>query len=177
MVARALTFRPGRWTGAVLVALALAVLLFQQSLRRDRWMRGAPGSADELVFTLDADAAIRGWVSESHPTLLVGCRRAEPLEFVVQTRMAAEVEPGDQRSVRYWFDDDAPATTSWTQARNRQSLAAPGADARALAERLSRAGRFTFAYVPFNADPAVVTFTTHGFDAHWRELQERCAGG
>jgi hypothetical protein len=108
------------------------------------------------------------------PTLRVACTAPQLLDVLVVTGLPAAVEQGDQRTVRLQFDEAEPAITTWVQSGNHQALIAPAEDARMVADRLSRSRRFRFAFLPFNAEPAVATFTLIGFEAHWREIQLMC---
>jgi hypothetical protein len=165
---------------AAAISAGLAAVLVRLSTEEDRWIRREGTSAldarSPLAFTLDADGRIRGWVTDSLPTLALACRGGGEIEFSVITRLPAEVEPGDEnrRTVRYQFDAEEPVITQWTQAPNRQSLIAPAEMATELANHLATAGRFNFSYVPFNAEPVTATFTLTGVAAHWAELQGGC---
>lgn len=169
--------RLARTVGAILVSLAIAALLARIVDRQERWVRSDTTSTDgrRLVrLTLEADGPIQGWLRTSIPSLAITCGGTDEIEFAVVTRLPAAVEPGNQRSVRYQFDQDEEVITTWTQSSNRQTLTAPVETARQLARRLAGATRFTFAYVPFNAEPALATFSVRGFGRHWSDVGPLC---
>jgi len=117
----------------------------------------------------------RGWLFKTVPTLAVGCEHGAALTFSVVTGMDTTVEPGVARTVRIQFDRDTPEVTKWNQGATHRVLSAPPEQAVQLAERLSRATRFRFTFVPFNAEPSAATFAVRGFTERWRTLQVRCA--
>ena len=133
-------------------------------------MRGAR----VVSYSIDADAAVSGWLRNSVPTLKVACTEQQGTEVFVVTALPAAVEAGDRRTVRLQFDDQEPVITTWVQSENRQALFAPSEEARVLAQRLAESRRFRFAFVPFNAEPAVARFTLRGFDVHWRAMRVAC---
>jgi len=165
-----------KWLIATLVSVALAATLLRLSTDQDRWVHAETIVRGARIdsYSLDADAAVSGWLRNSLPTLKVVCTEQQGIELFVVTRLPAVVEAGDRRSVRLQFDDQKPVITTWVQSENRQALLAPSDEARALAERLAESRRFRFAFVPFNAEPAVARFTLRGFDAHWRAMRVAC---
>lgn len=163
--------------GAALLSLSIAAVLVRVSSERDRWVRAdmvSPSGTSATHLTLDADGPIQGWLRSSTPSLSVSCTSGGDVEFAVVTRLPADVEPGNQRSVRYQFDGDEEVLAAWHQSANRQTLTAPPQKAAELARRLAEATRFSFAYIPFNAEPAFATFTLSGFLSHWREVEAAC---
>jgi hypothetical protein len=165
-----------KWLIATLVSVALAATLLRLSTDQDRWVHAETivRGARIVSYSLDADAAVSGWLRNSLPTLKVVCTEQQGIELFVVTGLPAVVEAGDRRSVRLQFDDQKPVITTWVQSENRQALLAPSDEARALVERLAESRRFRFAFVPFNAEPAVARFTLRGFDAHWRAMRVAC---
>lgn len=154
----------------------MAAVLVRVSSEQDRWVRTVTASENgtgTTALTLDADGPIQGWLRSSTPSLSVRCNGGS-IEFSVVTRLPAAVEPGNQRSVRYQFDEGAETITAWTQSANRQTLHAPSEEGLELARRLAEASRFSFAYIPFNAEPASATFTLSGFSSHWPEAEAAC---
>jgi hypothetical protein len=169
-----------KWLAAAGVSILVGAALFRASLYQDHWVL-TPGTADDgsptVMFSLDADAAVAGWLRKSTPRLWVSCVGRGGINIFVHTGLPAAVEPGPDRSVRLQVDADEPALGKWAQSENRQSLFAPPGTASALGRRLSQARRFRFAFVPFHADVAVATFSVYGFDAHWRALVKGCEAG
>ena len=165
-----------KWLIATLVSVALAATLLRLSTDQDRWVHAETivRGVRTVSYSLDADAAVSGWLRNSLPTLKVVCTEQQGIELFVVTGLPTVVEAGDRRSVRLQFDDQEATITTWVQSGNRQSLLAPSDQARALAERLAESRRFRFAFVPFNAEPVVARFTLRGFDAHWRAMRVAC---
>jgi hypothetical protein len=156
--------------------VALAAALLRLANDQDRWVHSDTivNGARVVSYSVDADASVSGWLRNSLPTLYVVCTERQGTEVVVVTGLPAVVEGGDRRSVRLQFDDEEPVITTWVQSGNRQALLAPAEEARGLAERLAESRRFIFAFVPFNAEPAVARFTLKGFDVHWRAMRVAC---
>jgi hypothetical protein len=146
------------------------------STDQDRWVHAETivRGARVVSYSLEAGAAVSGWLRNSMPTLKVVCTERQGTEVFVVTELPAVVEAGDRRTVRLQFDDQEPVITSWVQSGNRQALLAPPEEARLLAERLAESRRFRFAFVPFNAEPAVARFTLRGFESHWRAMRVAC---
>jgi hypothetical protein len=165
-----------KWPIATLLGVALAAAFLKLSTDQDRWVHAETTvrGARVVSYSLDADAAVTGWLRNSLPTLKVVCTERQGTEVIVVTGLPTVVEAGDRRSVRLQFDDQEPVITTWVQSGNRQMLLAPAEEARLLAERLAESRRFRFAFVPFNAEPAVVRFTLRGFDVHWRAMRVAC---
>jgi hypothetical protein len=164
---------------ASLLAVGLAMVFMMASSWTDHWrdqvVESSAGRPGRTVFELDATGAVEGWLFKKVPTLTVGCETGADLTFSVVTGMDTTVEPGTARTVRVQFDSDKSEVTKWNQGATHRVLSAPPERAAQLAERLSRATRFRFAFVPFNAEPSTVTFAVRGFTERWRTLQQRCA--
>ncbi len=166
-----------RLLGAALLSVALAVVLVNWSSTRDRWVLEAPGPGSGLratTLSLGAEGPIQGWLESATPRLDVRCVPSAGIELEVTTGLAAAVEPGNQRTVRYWFDEDEDTLTTWTQSADRRVLSAPTDAVAGLVVRLGTAERFHFAYIPFNADPARATFNLTGFPNRWKDALELC---
>ena len=172
--------RAAKWVSAAVVSALLGAGLFFITRYQDRWVRtqSAPGidGAVSLVFSLEADAPVSGWLRNSTPTLRVSCASGR-VSLYVQTELPAAVEAGSTRTVRLQFDDDAPTIDRWEQSTNHQSLFPPADAAPALAEHLAHSRRFRFAFVPFRAEAVVATFSVYGFAEHWHALEEACPAG
>jgi len=162
---------------ALLISLAVGAALIQWSRLQDRWVQREFVSADgaaTIELAVDADGPIRGFVLTSTPTLSVRCTAGGGLAYAVTTRLPAAAESGHERTVRYGFDENEPVLASWTESANRHTLSAPVDAVPALIERLSTAKRFTFAYIPFNSEPASATFSVNGFKRHWTAAHALC---
>ena len=137
-----------RLLGAALLSAALAVGLVTWSETRDRWVLEAPPGIGPRAarLSLAAEGPIQGWLESATPRLDVRCLPSAGIEFEVTTGLAAAVEPGNQRTVRYWFDEDEDTLTTWTQSaesacperpnRRRRGARGPPGDGRALPLRL-----------------------------------------
>ncbi len=169
--------RVARPAVALLISLAIGAALIQWSRLQDRWVRTqfvSPGGGTTIELAVDADGPIRGFVLTSTPTLSVRCTAGGGLDYSVTTRLPAAVESGDERTVRYRFDESEPVLAAWTESANRHTLSAPADAVPALLDRLSGATRFTLAYIPFNAEPALATFSVNGFQRLWTEAHALC---
>lgn len=165
-----------RLLGAALLSAALAVGLVNWSGTRDRWVLEAPpGTGPRAArLSLAADGPIQGWLESATPRLDIRCSPSAGIEFEVTTGLAAAVEPGNQRTVRYWFDEDEDTLTTWTQSADRRVLSAPTDAVAGLVASLATAERFHFAYIPFNAEPARATFNLTGFANRWNDTLAVC---
>ena len=165
-----------RLLGAALLSAALAVGLATWSGTRDRWVLEAPpGTGPRAArLSLAAEGPIQGWLESATPRLEVRCLPSAGIAFEVTTGLAAAVEPGNQRTVRFWFDEDEDTLTTWTQSADRRVLSAPADAVAGLVARLGTAERFHFAYIPFNAEPARARFNLAGFPNRWQDALELC---
>jgi hypothetical protein len=126
-----------------------------------------------VVLSLDAEHEIRGWLTRQRPRLIVRCKENRTDVFMV-TGMPASVESGglDEHTVRVRFDDAPTQPLGWLESTDHQALFAP--DAIAFARRLAAAKTLQLQFVPFHADPAVVTFDVSGFDQHIDKVAGAC---
>lgn len=147
----------------------------QQTASGDRW-RTSIGKApmddsETITLTLTADAPIRVWLKTVTPTLILRCKE-KSLDTYVVTESAANVESGDNRTVRLRFDSAPAEVEFWGQATDNKALFAP--EPEEFLDRLRKTNRLLFQFIPFNAAPVVVAFSTHGLNAKAQRLMKGC---
>lgn len=121
----------------------------------------------------EADGPIQKWLGSTTPTLVVRCSENKTKVFV-HTETAAQPELGlyDQATVRVRFDEGSPQRQTWTESTNDVALFSPNPIA--LARRLATAKTFRFQFTPFNAPPAVASFTLTGSQTAIARVAESC---
>lgn len=120
-------------------------------------MDGSVGYHTEL----EADLPIQTWLRRITPRLAVRCRENKTNVFI-HTETAAQPELGlyDEARVRLRFNDGPPERQRWTESTDDEALFAPSPIS--LARRIAKAQSLRFEFTPFNAPPAVATFTLTG---------------
>jgi hypothetical protein len=161
------------------VVLLVSAAFYVSSRYQDRWVRtespSVAGGPPAVVYSLDADSPVAGWLENPTPTLRVSCAGGV-IGLYVQTKLSAEVEPGTSRTVRLQFDDEEPSVTKWEQAANHQAMYPSTELVRALGRKLATTRRFRFAFVPFRVEAVVAVFSVYGFAEHWRSIEAACGG-
>lgn len=130
------------------------------------------GSAGFQTQTI-ADAPIQTWLRRITPRLIIRCKENETNVFV-NTETAAQPELGlyDQARVRLRFDERAPERQTWTESTDDEALFAPNPIS--LARRIAKAKSLRFEFTPFNAPPAVATFSLEGAGAGVKGVARAC---
>ena len=93
-------------------------------------------------------------------------------EVFVLTQSAASIERSGQHTVEVAFDEGDTVAEMWEHSLDHDALFAP--DGRAFMRQLAGARRMSFTFTPFNASPAVVTFSVNGFDAQLKSAAKTC---
>jgi hypothetical protein len=141
-----------------------------------RWTGGVSGKSEMddkpiLVYRLEADNIVSGFLKQKRPTLLVRCQEGATSAYI-DWSMPAHVESGDTRTVRVRFDGDPPTVESWTESTDDQALFSP--DPKNLIRQISRAALLRVQFIPFRGNPQVATFQVRGFEPYMRRLGVAC---
>ncbi len=169
----------------ILVILA-SVLLFvgvfmptSLSAPVDKWQggegkRSAMDDSPTVVFSLEAENEIQGWLAKKTPTLIVRCLERKTDVYVV-TGMAANPEYGlfQEHTVQIRFDDAKAFKERWGASTDNEALFAPSPIR--LARQVAKAHTMRFRFTPFNASPAVIVFDVRGFDKHIGLVSKTCS--
>jgi hypothetical protein len=125
-----------------------------------------------IAFEVEADRAVRAWMRQVRPVLVVRCLRGSLDAFVV-TGSASSIEPGrPDHTVRLAFDDEPPVVEHWADSAENDGLFAP--DGAAFLERLSRTRTLRVAFTPHNAPEAEAVFGVTGAEAIVGPLERYC---
>lgn len=121
----------------------------------------------------EADAPIEAWLARPTPRLAIRCRENKT-DVYVHTQTAAQPELGlyDRARVRLRFDDGTPQRQVWTESTDDAALFAPNPIA--LARRIANAKSLRFEFTPFNAPPAIVTFSLDGAETRILRVADAC---
>lgn len=144
----------------------------------DRWQREETKSkmddSSGVVFTLDANNRIEGWLSRQKPTLIIRCQEKKSEAYIV-TGMPASVETGElnRHTVQIRFDDAKAQAQSWSQSTDSKALFSPAPIP--FIRQVAAAKLLRFGFIPFNASPVIAEFDTTGFDKHLEEIATTCA--
>lgn len=140
---------------------------------RSRPIQSEMDGSQGYVVEKDADGAIDKWLGTTTPTLVIRCQENKTSVYV-HTETAAQPELGlyDRATVRLRFDDGAPQRQEWSESTDDVALFAPNPIA--LARRLAKARTFRFQFTPFNAPPAVATFSLEGSDGAISRVADTC---
>lgn len=127
-----------------------------------------------ITFELVADRDVAVWRSLVRPVLTIRCL-AGTSEVFILTNSAASLEPDTRlHTIKLSFDDGAELVQMWEHSVNHDALFAP--DGGALAHQIARADRMSFTFTPFNASPAVATFSVAGFSAQVQTAARKSCG-
>jgi hypothetical protein len=94
----------------------------------------------------------------------------------VLTSSAAKIERDNatHHRVTVSFDEGGDVAQMWEHSLEHDALFAP--DGRALARQIASAERMSFTFTPFNAPPAVVTFSVNGLGDELQPQARRSCG-
>src|SRR5262249_29583602 len=125
-----------------------------------------------VVFRLDAEESVKGWLESHVPTLILRCKEKSTDAYMV-TGMAASVESGgDAHTVQVRFDDKPVDEQRWHDSTDDKALFAPNPVS--FIKKVSTAKRLRIGFTPFNASPVIAEFDVTGFGSHMSELSETC---
>jgi hypothetical protein len=130
------------------------------------------GSAGFQTQTI-ADGPIQTWLRRTTPRLIIRCDENKTDVFVL-TETAAQPELGlyDRARVRLRFDQGTPQPQTWTESTDDKALFAPSPIA--LARRIAKAKTLRFEFTPFNAPPAIATFSLDGGESGIKGVARAC---
>jgi hypothetical protein len=156
--------------GCLLAILALLVLAGRSPLGPE------PGRShdDPGRFGVSlAASAVSGWHASDLPHLIIRCQQHRTDVYVV-TGVSAQPEPGPigKHTVRLRFDDRQQEREVWDQSADYKALFSQ--DPIRFVRSIARSRTLTFEFTPFQAGPAVATFSVAGFDKRLPALR-RCA--
>jgi hypothetical protein len=145
---------------------------------RDRWDGGVRDvskfdDSTTVMFRNESDTAVRGWLTQKKPTLVLRCQEHR-LDAYVVTGMSSQPEVGNfqKYTVRLRFDDRKPVSESWSESTDNEALFAPSPAS--FIHRIAETKLFVFGFTPFHASPATVTFDVHGLADHLDALSRNC---
>lgn len=126
-----------------------------------------------VLYSLDAENEISGWLTRKRPSLVVACRERKTSAYV-DVGMSAQPELGEyeRHTVRLRFDEEQATSQLWQQSTDNEALFAPFG--MALAKRLAKSKRLRLQFTPFNSNAAVIEFETAGFDQVIGEIAKTC---
>jgi hypothetical protein len=126
-----------------------------------------------VVFSLEAENVIEGWLAKHRPSLIVRCQERSTNAYVV-TNMAANPELGEHQrhTVQVRFDDEQPRSQMWNASTDDKALFAPSAVT--FARSIAKAQRLRVRFTPFNASPQTIEFDVRGFNEHLPTLAKTC---
>lgn len=129
--------------------------------------------SETVVLYLDANEPIQAWLRSPVPTLFIRCKENKT-EVYIRTETSAnpELSSYSQATVRLRLDKKPAFKQTWSESTDNEALFAPGAIE--LARKLAKAEILTFEFTPFNASPAVATFTVAGLGDHLGMVAEAC---
>jgi hypothetical protein len=120
-----------------------------------------------------AASTVSGWRAHDVPHLIIRCE-AHKTEAYVVTGVSAQPEPGQigKHTVRLRFDDHQQEREIWDQSADDKALFSQSPVP--FVKKVARSKTLTFEFTPFQASPAVATFSVAGFDRRLPALR-RCA--
>jgi hypothetical protein len=126
-----------------------------------------------VIFSLEAENAITGWLKTTKPTLIARCLEHKT-ELYVVTDMSAKPELGNYQeyTVNLRFDEEKPRSEMWSESTDNKALFAGRAIP--LMRRIAKAKTMRVRFTPFNASPQTITFDVRGFDAHLPLIAKTC---
>lgn len=126
-----------------------------------------------VVYQLQAENEIEGWLSRHRPTLVIRCQERKTNAYIV-TNMSSSVEHGlhEKHTVQVRFDDGAAQRQVWSDSTDDKALFSPNAVS--FAKKVAESKRLRFGFIPFNASPVVVEFDVGGFSAGAAEIGKAC---
>jgi hypothetical protein len=122
-----------------------------------------------------AASTVSGWRTHDVPHLIIRCQEHKTEAYVV-TGVAAQPELGQvgKHTVRLRFDDHQQEREIWDQSADDKALFSQSPVR--FVKKVARSKTLTFEFTPFQASPAVATFSVAGFDRRLPALR-RCADG
>jgi hypothetical protein len=165
-----------RWfvvLGCLVAAPAFFVVARRSALERTS---GRPGAEHPERFGVSlAATTMSGWSAHDVLHLIIRCEDHR-IEAYVVTGVSAQPEQGrtGKHTVQLRFDDHTPEREVWDQSADDMALFSR-TPIRFVA-RVARSRTLTFEFTPFQAGPAVATFSITGFDKRLPALR-RCAEG
>jgi hypothetical protein len=120
-----------------------------------------------------AASTVSGWRTHDVPHLIIRCE-AHKTEAYVVTGVSAQPEPGQvgKHTVRLRFDDHQQEREIWDQSADDKALFSQSPVR--FVKKVAGARTLTFEFTPFQASPAVATFSVAGFERRLPALR-RCA--
>jgi hypothetical protein len=127
-----------------------------------------------ITFELVADKDVAVWQRLVRPVLTVRCLAGTTEVFVLTNSAASFERDTRQNTVKLSFDDGDALAQMWEPSVKHDALFAP--DGNALAHQIARAESMSFTFTPFNAPPAVATFSVAGFTAQLQPAARKSCG-
>ncbi len=126
-----------------------------------------------VTLTLAADQSVDAWLMRARPTLIIRCQeRTTALYVVTETAATPELGKYNEYSVTHRVDQTTAVNEDWTASTDSRALFSP--EPIVLARRLRTASIFRFRFTPFNASPAIATFSVSGLAAHLPKVAAAC---
>lgn len=146
---------------------------------KGKWSGGFAGfsamdDSQSVVYRLDAEDSIAGWLKRHRPTLVLRCMERKT-EVYIETGMSAAVVYGntDKARVRVRFDQSAPTSELWGESTDNEAIFAPSPIQ--FVRMVHKSNRLLVEFTPFNASPVFISFDLTGFgDDRLRRLSSTC---
>jgi hypothetical protein len=126
-----------------------------------------------VVFQLEAENEVSGWLHRQRPTLVLRCQEGKPEAYMV-TGMSSSVESGDleRHTVGVRFDEAKAQSQMWGQSTDDKALFAP--QPVSFIKNVAGAKRLRLQFTPFNASPAIAEFDVTGFGLYIGDIARAC---
>ena len=165
-----------RWfvvLGCLVAVLALCILADRSPLERTP-RPPRPDDPERFGVSLAA-TTMSGWRAHEVLHLIIRCQEHRTEAYVV-TGVTAQPELGrtGKHTVQLRFDDQPPEREVWDRSADDKALFSRSPIR--FVNRVARSRTLTFEFTPFQASPAVATFSITGFDKRLPALR-RCAEG
>jgi hypothetical protein len=154
-----------------LVAVPTFLVLAGRS-PREREQGQSHGDDPERFGVSLAASTVSGWRTHDVPHLIIRCQEHKTEAYVV-IGVSAQPELGQvgKHTVRLRFDDHEQEREIWDQSVDDKALFSRSPVR--FVKKVARAKTLTFEFTPFQASPAVATFSVAGFDRRLPALR-RC---
>jgi Type VI secretion system VasI, EvfG, VC_A0118 len=141
-----------------------------------QWIESGPAhrrrtGVNGFVFELAAVEDVKVWRKRVRPVLTIRCV-GKTTEVFVMTYAPASVEETGKHTVQVSFDGEPGVTQTWEHSVDHDALFT--LDGSTLARQIVGARTMKLAFIPFNAPPAVATFSVAGFDTQVESSQQKC---
>ncbi len=129
-----------------------------------------------VYVSLDADEAIKGWLSEETPTLVLRCQKKKT-EVYFDAHMQVDAKYsvyGSTGSVRIRFAQQKAETFHFPTSTDGQALFVMYPDPISFIKRILKHQTMMVEFTPFNRGPVTTTFNLSGLDSKIGQLREVC---